>query len=192
MLADLWLDRWLPLVAERAGDLPVLELGCGSGRDTATLVRAGQRVVALDLSRLSLLVAKVRAPSATFYCRDLQAPFPVDQAGVVLASLSLHYFPWPETMALVERIRATLKPGGLLLCRLNSTRDENFGAVGHERIAENFYRVNGAPKRFFDRAAVEALFGTGWNTLSLREDAINRYALPKAVWEGVFERVLER
>jgi len=188
MRADPWLDRWLPLVAERAGGLPVLELGCGTGRDTATLSRAGHRVVALDLSRLSLLLAKVRVPSGTFHCRDLQAPFPVDAAGVVLASLSLHYFPWPETLALVDRIRAILKPGGVLLCRLNSTRDEHFGAVGHERLAENFYRVNGAPKRFFDRASLEALFGAGWNALSVREEAINRYVLPKWVWEAVLER----
>jgi hypothetical protein len=37
-LKDPWLQPWLALVRERAGNAPVLELGCGSGRDTATLV----------------------------------------------------------------------------------------------------------------------------------------------------------
>jgi hypothetical protein len=47
---DRWLEPWLNTVRERAGPAPVLELGCGNGRDTATLAAAGVRVVAVDLS----------------------------------------------------------------------------------------------------------------------------------------------
>ncbi len=36
-----WLLRWLPLVREHAPDRCVLELGCGKGRDTRVLQRAG-------------------------------------------------------------------------------------------------------------------------------------------------------
>ncbi len=55
----------------------MLELGCGTGRDTATLSR--------------------------------------EIAGAVSASLSLHYFAWPEALKLSQRIRQTatwaLNPG---------------------------------------------------------------------------------
>ena len=37
MPTDDWLDPWLPELAARAAGLPVLEIGCGSGDDTATL-----------------------------------------------------------------------------------------------------------------------------------------------------------
>ena len=47
MNPDPWLVRWLPLVRERAGGTPVLELGCGRGQDTLSLVEAGLSVVAL-------------------------------------------------------------------------------------------------------------------------------------------------
>lgn len=41
MLPDPWLDRWLPVIARHSQDASVLELGCGSGHDTATLTAAG-------------------------------------------------------------------------------------------------------------------------------------------------------
>lgn len=190
MIADPWLQAWLPLVRERCAGRPVLELGCGTGRDTATLTYAGHRVLALDLSWASIVVAKLRAPRAKFYRQNILAPFRVGDAGtgVVVASLSLHYFAWADTLELVSRIRRTLVPEGVLLCRLNSTGDVNFGATGHERLADNYYRVGGVPKRFFDRRSVEALFASGWRTQRLQEAVIDRYALPKTVWEVILER----
>jgi len=187
---DPWLKRWLPLVAEHAGNQPVLELGCGGGRDTAALVDAGHRVVALELSADAVARARERVPLADFHCQDIRTPFPVADGGtgVVLASLSLHYFSWPETTVLVERIRQVLQPDGVLLCRLNSTNDHHFGASGHPPIAENYYLVDGAPKRFFDRAAVDRLFASGWSTLGIEEKMIDRYDHPKAVWEVVLKR----
>lgn len=190
MTTDTWLERWLPLMTERRGGTPVLELGCGTGRDTATLASAGHQVLALDLSLWSIAVAKLRAPGAKFYRQNILAQFPVGEGagGVVVASLSLHYFDWADTLNLVSRIRQTLRPGGVLLCRLNSSKDVNFGAAGHERLADNYYRVRGVPKRFFDRASVEALFASGWVTLSIQEAVIDRYVLAKTVWEVVVER----
>ncbi len=81
-----------------------------------------------------------------------------------------------------------LRPDGILLCRLNSTNDHHFGASGHPPIAENYYLVDGEPKRFFDRVAVDRLFASGWSTLGVEEKTIDRYDHPKAVWEVVLER----
>jgi SAM-dependent methyltransferase len=186
--SDRWLERWLPLIGERAGGLAILEVGCGGGRDTEVLAGAGHRVVAIDLSLDAIARARARVPHAEFYCQDIRAPFPVDAACVVVASLSLHYFPWPETQVLVGRIRNLLSPAGLLLCRLNSTNDHDFGASGHPQIDENFYLVDGAPKRFFDRAAVDRLFSSGWRLLGAEERIIDRYERPKSAWEVVLEK----
>jgi hypothetical protein len=49
-------------------------------------------------------------PAASFHCRDIRAPFPIVATNVVLGSLSLHYFPWSETVALVSRIQQVLRP----------------------------------------------------------------------------------
>lgn len=190
MLSDPWLTRWLPLIVERAGDQSVLEIGCGNGEDTRTLLAAGTRVVAFDLSEQAVARARKRAPQARIACQDVRQPFPhgAEAVGVVLASLSLHYFAWDETLALLARIRQTLRPQGLLVCRLNSTEDRHFGASGHREIAPNYYLVNGEPKRFFDRAAIDRLFAEGWTVLSQEHQTTRKYVVPKALWEVVVER----
>jgi SAM-dependent methyltransferase len=114
--ADPWLERWLVLIAQRAAGRPVLELGCGGGRDSATLAAAGLAVIGIDRSPEAVARARARVPGATFHVQDVRAPFPVDAGiGVILASLSLHYFDWPETIALTRRIRDHLRPGGIVL-----------------------------------------------------------------------------
>jgi hypothetical protein len=59
--------------------------------------------------------------------------------------------------------------------------------VGAE-IDENFYFVDGAPTRFFDRAAVDRLFSSGWRLLGAEERIIDRYERPKSAWEVVLEK----
>jgi SAM-dependent methyltransferase len=187
---DPWLTPWLPLIASKIGGAPILELGCGAGRDTEVLVHEGYRVVGIDRSERAIDGARARLPSCEFHCQDLRAPFPPSArpVGVVLASLSLHYFTWPDTLALARRIRDTLQPGGVLLCRLNSTEDHHFGASGHPAIEPDYYRVDGEAKRFFDRAAVESMFADGWTVRHLAHRVVRRYEQPKALWEAVVER----
>ena len=189
MLHDPWLERWLPLITERSRQQPILEIGCGSGSDTATLAAAGCQVVAFDLSPEEVGKAQQRVPAATIVCQDVRQAFPLTRTGVVVASLSLHYFAWDETLALVERIRALLDDDGVLLCRLNSTEDHHFGASGHPRIADNYYLVDGTPKRFFDAAAIDALFGSGWHRLSCQHYSTRKYLRSKALWEVVVDKV---
>lgn len=190
MNIDPWLQRWLPFIRERTGGSALLELGCGQGDDTATLIAAGHHVIAIDLSAHAIAEARSRMPAAEYYCRDIRDPFPAQAAelGVVVASLSLHYFTWPETIGLVAQIRNTLRPGGILLCRLNSTNDHHYGASGHPRIADHYYAVHGEAKRFFNQDSINALFGKGWRTLAAEEMIIFRYAHPKMVWEVLLER----
>ena len=59
---------------------------------------------AIDLSCPALLAAKARVPNAEFHCQNILDPFPVEEngTGVIVASLSLHYFPWTDTLNLVS------------------------------------------------------------------------------------------
>lgn len=181
---DTWLERWLTTI--RSADPAILELGCSEGRDSAVLARHGFRhITAIDLSRDALAACARAVPEATLVCHDLREPLPFAGArfDVVVASLCLHYFAWEKTQEIVHEIRRCLAPGGLLLCRLNSTKDVNYGAVGHREIAHHYYDVDGGPKRFFDAQDVDMLFGAEWERLSVQEMAIDRYEMPKMVWE---------
>jgi SAM-dependent methyltransferase len=165
----------------------VLELGCGKGRDTAKLVAAGLRVAATDHSFGALAEARRALPGVTFIESDLRGPLPIDPAdvGAIVASLSLHYFDWQTTCAIVGRLRACLAPRGLLICRVNSSRDVHHGATGHAPIEPGYFRVGEEAKRFFERADLLRLFAEGWHIVALEERTIDRYEHPKVIWELV-------
>jgi SAM-dependent methyltransferase len=188
MHPDPWLQRWLPLLLDKSVAGSVLEIGCGPGEDTAVLCGAGLKVRAFDLSPQAVAAAQQRVPSALITCQDVREPWPAGPYGAIVASLSLHYFPWGETQRLFSRVHEALLPGGVLLCRLNSTQDHHYGASGHPQIEPNFYQVDGAPKRFFDQAAIDALFQRGWKKLSCEHGLTGKYEHPKALWEIVLER----
>jgi SAM-dependent methyltransferase len=182
---DTWLQRWLPLLREHTGERCVLELGCGKGRDTAVLLAAGLRVVAVDRSAAALAEARRAVPGATFIESDLRAPLPIDPAdvGAVVASLSLHYFDWQTTRQIVGRLQVCLAPDGPLVCRVNSSRDVHHGATGHPPIEPGYFRVGEETKRFFSHADLLTLFDEGWHIAALEEHTIDRYEHPKLVWE---------
>jgi len=191
MQKDLWLERWMPLIMAQASVPAVLELGCGSGEDSAYLVQQGiANLTCTDLSPTAVARCARAAPDALRVCHDLREPLPFADRSfdVVVASLCLHYFAWEKTETILRDIARCLTPQGVLLCRLNSTRDVHFGAVGHERVGSNYYLVEGVPKRFFDRESIERLFGQGWQIISLEELSIARYDKPKMVWEVILRQ----
>jgi SAM-dependent methyltransferase len=186
--SDAWLDPFLPAL-KAAGDT-VLELGCGPGEDAATLAAHGFRVFACDRSRKAIRAATITAPAASCFVADLQSPLPVRSgcAHAVVASLSIHYFYWAVTRAIVAEVRRALVPGGCFLFRVNATDDTGFGAGAGDEIEPNYYRVppdgrNNRPyKRFFDEPSIRALL-PDWRIAHLAHRTIFRYGEPKQVWE---------
>ncbi|MDQ2785832.1 MAG: class I SAM-dependent methyltransferase [Chloroflexota bacterium] len=187
--ADPWLDPFLD--AMRAAGETTLELGCGPGEDAAELIARGFRVVGFDLIRTPVHRAVEHAPAAHFFVADMRSPLPVRSAAVdvVVASLSIHYFAWQATRALLDEVRRVLRPGGVFVFRVNATDDVNFGALQGEAIERNYYHVppdgrNNRPfKRFFDEPSIRALLTPGWRITYLAHRTISRYDTPKQVWE---------
>lgn len=188
---DRWLERWRD-VLERAKNGAVLELGCGGGRDSRFLTDLGLTVVAGDLSEEALEICRRRAPLADVRRIDLREPlpFPDETFPVIVAGLCLHFFDWPGTMAAMAEIRRCLTPGGFLLMRVNSTHDIN-RVAGHEEIESNLFLVKWGLKRFFDQESMERLIGTGWRVHCLEELTVDRYGVPKVLWEAVLEKAPE-
>ena len=167
-----------------AGNL--LELGCGSGWDTADLLAAGCPVIAADISRENVTECAQCLPGVKVVQLDITSPLPFADhtMAVILASLSLHYFSWENTLQIGSELKRCIQQNGILLVRFNSTHDFHYGASSTEEIEPNFYLVGERTKRFFDEINVRH-FLQGWDIRFLEENVIQRYKNPKHVWEAM-------
>lgn len=99
----------------------VLDLGGGPGTTTRKLLRRwpASRVSLLDLDPVLLALAETAVPGATIRRADLGTARWCTTAGgpydLVLAVMTLHYFPEGRVRQLYAEIRRLLRPGGLVL-----------------------------------------------------------------------------
>lgn len=107
-------DLYFPSLWRHLRGIDVLEIGCGTGRHTLRLARAGNAVTALDLSPGMLRVARQKL---TDYpdVRLLEADFMADDLGfvgfdAVVMALVLEHIADLDVFFL--RVRNALKPGG--------------------------------------------------------------------------------
>jgi ubiquinone/menaquinone biosynthesis C-methylase UbiE len=101
-------------------DHHALELGCGTGLHTYSLIQAGARVVAVDISvhSLRLLLQRIdigRTDAVVdAVVADMESlPFEADSFDVVTAAGSLSY---GESDRVDAEIRRVLRPGGIFIC----------------------------------------------------------------------------
>lgn len=183
-----WLESYKQLLGSSAG-LPMMDLGCGCGVDTAYLRLQGCTTVSCDYSAEALRRLSELVPSANTVCFDMLdgLPFPSSAFSVVVANLSLHYFSWHDTQRIVTDISRVLADDGCLLCRVNSVADTENGAGQGTRIEENYYNVGGKPKRFFDDEQLGKLF-RGWELLVCDERRMIRAGKTKVFWEVVVRK----
>jgi SAM-dependent methyltransferase len=180
---DSWLDKYSGEL-EHTRTTPVLDLGCGAGNNTLYLSERGFPIIACDFSEEALRCVRTIVPAVDTLLLDLTEPlpFPDESAQLAIADLSLHYFPWEQTKQIVSEIRRVLKPRGVLLCRVNSTKDVEYGAGQGELLEPGYFLWEGQRKRFFDGATLEELF-QDWRVSRMEEQVLHRYGKPKWVWE---------
>lgn len=123
--AEVVRDAPLPLAGR-----DVLELGCGTGKNTVWLAERARRVIALDFSAGMLARARERLRGAPVQLvrHDVREPWPVrgEAVDVVIGNLVLEHV---EALGPVfSEAARVLRPGGtLLLCELHPERQRRGG-----------------------------------------------------------------
>jgi SAM-dependent methyltransferase len=111
----------------RASDGPVLELGCGTGRITVPMVRAGATVIGIDLSEPMLKRARDRVRRTRLGRRarlvrgDIRAlPFPASQFALVAAPYGVlqSLLREADLRDTLRSVHDVLTPGGRLVIEL--------------------------------------------------------------------------
>lgn len=179
-----WLDRWSHMFA--APPQRTLDIGCGQGGDTQTLVGWGFDVTAIDASAEAIATSRSMNPGATHHVMDIrELPGPLTSGfGIIAASLSLHYLDESETRRAFGAIRELLLPGGVFAFRVNAEDDVNYGA---QRDHESWALVDhkGVAKQFFTRRKILGLLHDWAEVTSLEKRTTDRFGPTKSFYETI-------
>ena len=184
---DNWLDSY-SYILEKNIDNEIVDLGCGVGSDTIYLIERVYKVLSSDFSHKALKnIDDNISGSKTMYLNMLDRfPFEDNSKDLIIADLSLHYFSSEDTTKIMNEIKRVLKPGGVLLARVASTKDIYYGADSEEYIEKNYTIAYGYAKRFFDEEDINKFFGI-IGDLEYRETSMTRsdeeYLKPKMLYE---------
>jgi SAM-dependent methyltransferase len=119
-------------------DSLILDLGCGSGSGSISLLRAGWRIVGVDISLPLLRQAALRCEGrASIFVQSDGSSIPV-QPGVVDAAVTygvLIYAVEDDLLAsLLRQLRETLKPGGRIVLIEQARRRSRLAEGGLKRF----------------------------------------------------------
>lgn len=161
-------------VARLAPGAAVLDLGCGTGRDTLALIEAGFAVTAVDGSAAMATEAERRTgkPVRVQLFEDLNDLAAFDG---IWANASLLHVPREGLPRVLAAVYRALKPSGLLYANFKAGGREGRDSLGR------YYN-------YFDPAEVRALFAnTGaWRALTFGEGHGTGYDGTETGWTAVF------
>ncbi|MCW3815345.1 class I SAM-dependent methyltransferase [Micromonospora sp. DR5-3] len=123
---------------QRRTDGPLLDLGCGPGRDLGYWAGRGSAIVGLDLSAAMLRAARDRVDVPLVQGDMLRLPFRDGAFGGVWCSASLLHLPKAAAPAVLAEVGRMLRPGCPLLLSLQEGDGECWqGWPGQE--ADRFF-----------------------------------------------------
>ena len=129
----------LKVFARFAGETPldVLDLGCGQGRDALPLARDGHRVTGIDSSGAGvaalLKAGRAEGLAVAGEVADIAALSAIAPADVVLCDRVLHMLEEDARAALLPRLLAVVRPGGLLIVADERPTLDALEALGRSR-----------------------------------------------------------
>jgi ubiquinone/menaquinone biosynthesis C-methylase UbiE len=142
-------------------DAPVLDLGCGRGRNTRFLSQAGFTVHGCDWSLFALKEAKSHSrpgKPAFFSVADLTClPFPDDYFAAVVCVHVLPYLVMAGITWGIHEMRRVLRPGGWLYVDLLDRDDAEYGR-GTKLEKHTYLDEDGVPMHFSSQNEVDKLF----------------------------------
>lgn len=109
----------------------ILDFGCGPGRDLRTFVQRGHRPIGLEGAPALAEMARANGACEVWQQDFLRLELPDASFDGVFANASLFHVPRQELPRILQQLRATLKPGGVLFS--SNPRGDNHENISGER-----------------------------------------------------------
>lgn len=123
----------------------VIDIACGSGRDTVLFVETGYEYVGIDLCDEMLAGARELVPGADFRKMDMYSlEFPPRSFDGFWATAALLHIPKQNVDIILQEIQKVMKPGGIGFFAMKEGQDEKMvcgSREGDERFFA-FYQEN--------------------------------------------------
>ena len=157
---DLWLDDYKSDL-DKFKNTKFLDLGCGNGADTLYLVERGYKVISVDYSKEAVNNINSNIKGGEGKILDMNEKFFFDDNSfnIIIADICLHFFNEEKTKHIMREIKRILNKGGILLARVSSINDKNYGAGSGFEIENQYYDHGSYAQRFFDEADLNKFFG---------------------------------
>ena len=112
----------------------ILDVGCGTGRVTRTLVDSGFRVTGIEISQKMLDLAKQQVPEATFEIGDM-ASLEYDDGSfdAIISTYAVFHVPRAKHFNLFLNLHRFLRKGGVLLLALEYVQKVLMGCARRMR-----------------------------------------------------------
>ena len=132
-LVEIVHKRWTDagILSKLPSDAHILDLGCGSGFKSFTLLQMapGARVTAVDSPKVLEITRDVAAlmgvtDRVTFRNGDVDQELPAEAFDVVLIGNLLHYYDSAAVISILQKMHRTLKANGLMLLYAKAVDEE--------------------------------------------------------------------
>ena len=188
---QMWIEKYWQFFEEEK-DNEILDLGCGRGQNALYLCDKGLKVTACDFSPAAIDILKKIGKGINTYCLDMTEglPFGNDNFGIVLASLSTHYFAESDTKILYSAIYDILKPDGYFIFKVNSYKEylnKDISELQCE-IESNYYMLkDGTTKRYFTADSLASMLEQ-FTIIQIEEDSSMYHGVTKYSIEGIVQK----
>ena len=185
-IEELWIRKYENIFMAKEYK-KVLDLGCGIGQYTKYFLENNFEVVATDISEKALNYLKKEYPNVKTILQDMTEKFKFDdnEFDIVFANLSIHFFSEKDTQKLIKEIKRILKPNGLFIGSVNSTRAYEFIKDHVTKIEENYYDSNGRNVRLWNESQLD-YYMKEFDKVILNEVIEQRFKHTKNMWEFIY------
>ena len=121
----------------------ILDLGCGTGRNTIYLAQQGFSVYALDISKTGIKITKNKAKKLNLNNIEYKisnitdTKYEDNSFDAIICIFVLSHGLLKDNQEAIDEIYRILKPGGMIITELMSTKDITYGKG--KKIEENTY-----------------------------------------------------